>query len=137
MISFRSALGRAAAMGTTTALAVALRGLLTHHEPDDIVVLSPFGERTSLVGELLTRSEKSADERWLRKQLAHDGGAGRIRWSSIFKYKGLDAEAVVLTDIDDRAREFIEGRGLDWSDLLYVGVTRGRYRCVVLRGASA
>jgi hypothetical protein len=116
----------------TSALADALRELLTHHEPEDIVVLSPFGAHSSLVGELLGRSEKSADERWLRKQLAHDGGAGRIRWSSIFRFKGLDAEAVVLTDLDDRGRAFAEESGLSWSDLVYVGVTRGRYRCVVL-----
>jgi len=84
------------------------------------------------VGELLSRPEQSADERWLRKQLVHDGGAGHIRWSSIFRFKGLDAEAVVLTDLDARGRAFAEESGLDWSDLVYVGVTRGRYRCVVV-----
>jgi len=116
----------------SSALAAALRELLVEHEPEDVVVLSPFGARSSLVGELLSRPEQSADERWLRKQLVHDGGAGRIRWSSIFRFKGLDAEAVVLTDLDARGRAFAEESGLDWSDLVYVGVTRGRYRCVVV-----
>ncbi|GAA3933858.1 hypothetical protein [Microbacterium soli] len=57
---------------------------------------------------------------------------GRVRWGSIFKYKGLDAEAVILTDIGDEAMTFVRGKGLDWFDLLYVGLTRARYRCVVV-----
>lgn len=57
---------------------------------------------------------------------------GRVRWGSIFKYKGLDAEAVILTDIGDDAMAFVRGEGLDWFDLLYVGLTRARYRCVVV-----
>lgn len=57
---------------------------------------------------------------------------GRVRWGSIFKYKGLDAEAVILTDIGDEAVSFVRSEGLDWFDLLYVGLTRARYRCVVV-----
>ncbi len=57
---------------------------------------------------------------------------GRVRWGSIFKYKGLDAEAVILTDIGDDGLAFISQEGIDWFDLLYVGLTRGRYRCVVI-----
>ncbi|WP_279588295.1 NERD domain-containing protein [Salinibacterium sp. ZJ77] len=119
----------------TSALASALKRLLEHHEPHEIVVLSPFGERSSLVGSFLARPEASADERWLRKQLATPGGGG-IRWRSIFKFKGLDAEAVVLTDIDPAAREWVESTGIDWDDLLYVGMTRGRYRCVMFEGET-
>lgn len=116
----------------TTALAAALRGLLEHHEPEDIVILSSFGENNSTVGRLLHRAEKSQDERWLRKQLRHDGGTGKIRWRSIFKFKGLEAEAVVLTDLGQEAHEFVASGGLSWDDLLYVGLTRAKYRCVVL-----
>jgi hypothetical protein len=116
----------------TTALATALRTLLEHHDPEDIVVLSPFGGTHSTVGALLARTEKTQDERWLRKQLVHDGGPGRIQWRSIFKYKGLEAEAVVITDVGDAARGFIAESGLDWDDLMYVGVTRGKYRVVVV-----
>ena len=59
-------------------------------------------------------------------------GKGRVQWGSIFKYKGLDAEAVILTDIGDDAFAFVSGKGLDWFDLLYVGLTRARYRCIVI-----
>ncbi|MGO2747007.1 NERD domain-containing protein [Microbacterium sp.] len=58
--------------------------------------------------------------------------SGRVRWGSIFKYKGLDAEAVILTDIGDDGVAFVQREGLDWFDLLYVGLTRARYRCVVI-----
>lgn len=120
----------------TTDLVAALKSLLEHHEPEDIVILSPFGERNSLVGSFLARAEKTQDERWLRKQLALDGSSGKIRWRSIFKFKGGEAEAAVLTDLGERGREFVETSGVRWDDLLYVGLTRAKYRCVVL-GDSA
>ncbi|WP_232819202.1 nuclease-related domain-containing DEAD/DEAH box helicase [Homoserinimonas sp. OAct 916] len=123
--------------GETKALAAALRGLLEHHDAEDIVVLSPFGENTSTVGQLLKRPEKSKDERWLRKQLQHEGSPGKIRWRSIFKFKGLEADAVVICDLNDEAKAFIDGTDLNWEDLLYVGLTRAKYRCVVLDGAGA
>ena len=121
----------------TGALASALRSLLQHHAPEDIVVLSPFAEKRSLAGRMLARPEKTQDERWLRKQLQAEGLPGRIRWRSVFKFKGLDADAVVFTDLDPDAREFITSQGLEWKDLLYVGLTRAKYRCVVLRAAPA
>lgn len=120
----------------TDAIAAALRGLLEHHEPEDIIILSPFGASRSSIGQLLARSEKSKDERWLRKQLQHDGSTGKVRWRSIFKFKGLEAEAVILTDLNDDAREFAASGGLSWDDLLYVGLTRAKYRCVVLRAGA-
>ncbi|MBO0981971.1 nuclease-related domain-containing DEAD/DEAH box helicase [Microbacterium sp. SD291] len=144
------------------ALAEALRGLLEHHQAHDIVILSLFGVRHSLVGRLLAAENFSKEERWLRdrlrvdsalgtvdvvttdaaaeveigspspKPLAPKAPAGRVRWGSIFKYKGLDAEAVILTDIGDEGLAFVTSAGLSWFDLLYVGLTRARYRCVVV-----
>lgn len=144
------------------ALAEALRELLEHHQPHDIVILSPFGVRNSLAGRLLTAKNFSKEERWLRDRLRVEPAlgtvdltagplavevdaatlapsallprvpAGRVRWGSIFKYKGLDAEAVILTDIGEDGVAFVRGEGLDWFDLLYVGLTRARYRCVVI-----
>ncbi|WP_300268953.1 hypothetical protein [Microbacterium sp.] len=133
------------------------------YQAHDIVILSPFGARNSLVGRLLAAEHFTKEERWLRDRLkvetdatstvgvvdATSTGAvtetpssptaavpqaprSRIRWGSIFKYKGLDAEAVILTDIGDAGVAFIRGEGLDWFDLLYVGLTRARYRCVVI-----
>lgn len=57
----------------THALAEALKELLTHHQPHDIVVLSPFGVRHSLVGRLLAAENFTKEERWLRERL-------RVEW---------------------------------------------------------
>lgn len=141
------------------ALAEALRELLKEHQAHDIVVLSPFGEHRSLAGRLLAAEHFTKEERWLRERLRPVSGegpavsdaaasdspatppapapqapSGRVRWGSIFKYKGLDAEAVILTDVGDDAIAFVREQGLDWFDLLYVGLTRARYRCVVVAG---
>ncbi|GAB3279606.1 nuclease-related domain-containing DEAD/DEAH box helicase [Microbacterium lacusdiani] len=121
-------------------LARSLRELLEHHQAHDVVILSPFGERHSLVGRLLAAQNFTKDEKWLRAQLrplvgAADGDAhGRVRWGSIGKFKGLDAEAVILTDVGDAGIAFAWEHGLSWFDLLYVGLTRARYRCVVVAG---
>lgn len=117
----------------TGALADALREMLKHHDPADIVILSPFAAKGSLVGRMLARPEKSQDERWLRKQVQAEGLPGRIRWRSVFKFKGLDADAVVLTDMGDAGREFARQENLDWQDLMYVALTRAKYRCVIVR----
>lgn len=118
----------------TSALVAAVKELLKHHAPEDIVVLSPFAAKRSLAGRFLARTEKTQDERWLRKQLQAEGLPGRIRWRSIFKFKGLEADAVVLTDLDEDAKDFAVSQGLAFNDLLYVGLTRAKYRCTVLMG---
>jgi len=123
----------------TSALAGALRELLRDHPAHDIVVLSPFGEHRSLVGRMLASPHFSRDEKWLRAQLRHLGeipdestSRGAVRWGSIGKFKGLDAEAIILTDIGDDGVRFSQEIGLPWFDLLYVGLTRAKYRCIVL-----
>jgi len=84
------------------------------------------------VGSFLARADASQHERWLRKQLVLDGSSGRIRWRSIFKFKGGEADAVILTDTDAHGRGFVDASEVSWGDLLYVGLTRAKYRCVVL-----
>jgi len=121
------------------ALLSALKGLLEQYAPDDIVVLSPFGEQSSLVGRFLARepglvASENREERQLRDLLT---GERAISWRSIFKAKGLDAGAVVLTDISTEAAEWADERHLSWNDLLYVGMTRAQYRCIVLRSEGA
>lgn len=118
----------------TGALSAALRELLQEFSADQVVVLSPFSDDHSLIGRFLARPERTRSERWLRKQLQSADGTGRIRWRSVFKFKGLDADAVVLTDIGEAAKRSTAENGLSFSDLLYVAVTRAKYRCIVLTG---
>lgn len=40
---------------------------------------------------------------------------------------------MVLTDLGQDAKEFVAAQGLEWDGLLYVALTRAKYRCVVLR----
>jgi ATP-dependent exoDNAse (exonuclease V) beta subunit len=42
---------------------------------------------------------------------------------------------VVITDLNAAAVEFMRSNELDLADLLYVGMTRAKYQCVVLESA--
>jgi Nuclease-related domain/AAA domain/UvrD-like helicase C-terminal domain len=124
---------RAADDKATKALASTLRGLLETYRAKDIRVLSPFGAKNSLIGDLFNRESKTADERWLKTVLRDPNGTtGEIRWRSIAKFKGLESDVVVVTDINSRAQEFATETGKSLSELLYVGVTRARFRCIVI-----
>lgn len=65
-------------------------------------------------------------------QLTVPSSSGKVGWRSIFKFKGLEADAVIITDLNPAAVETMRQRELDLDDLLYVGMTRAKYRCVVL-----
>ena len=52
----------------------------------------------------------------------------RIRWGTIHEFKGLEAPAVILTDVDLSKQCH--------PDLLYVGASRATDRLVVFEGAS-
>jgi len=60
---------------------------------------------------------------------AVDLHSNRTRYASVYRFKGLEARAVVLTDIErlDTARE---------RDLFYVGATRATQRLIVLANES-
>jgi superfamily I DNA/RNA helicase len=103
------------------------------YRPQDIRVLSPFGFNSSLIGNLFTREAQSADERWLKNTLRNPvGDLGQIRWRSIAKFKGLESDVVVITDVNDHAREFVQGTGRTLGEVLYVGISRAKHKCVVL-----
>jgi hypothetical protein len=122
----------------TKALAQALRDLLKEYRPQDIRVLSPFGFNSSLVGSLFTREAQSADERWLKDTLRNPvGDLGQIRWRSIAKFKGLESDVVVITDVNEQAKGFVEGTGRTLGEVLYVGISRARYKCVVIKSDVA
>lgn len=116
------------------ALLSALKSLLEQFGPEEIVVLSPYGQQSSLVGQFLAREPVNKEERQLRELLS---GERAVSWRSIFKEKGLDASAVVLTDITSEAAAWADEHRLSWNDILYVGMTRAQYRCAVLRNAGA
>ncbi|WP_082099274.1 nuclease-related domain-containing DEAD/DEAH box helicase [Demequina iriomotensis] len=82
----------------------------------EIVVLSPLGSGSTAA---------TTTDPWLRNVLvqADDGTAkrGKIRFSSIQAFKGLEAPAIVVTDLDRRNVPNFES-------VLYVGLTRATDR---------
>lgn len=91
----------------------------------EIVVLSRYRERSAAA---------QATDPWLRQVLVdfRRGGQipkGRIRYSTIHSFKGLEAPAIILTDVT------ASGRG-PYFDLLNVGITRARDRLVIFGTAD-
>lgn len=87
---------------------------------DDIVVVSPRRDRSTAT---------TTTDPWLARTLV--GGdptrrrTGRVRYATIHSFKGLEAPAVILTNIDDPATPGFEA-------LLYVGMTRATDRLTII-----
>ncbi len=86
----------------------------------EIVVLSPLG-RNSVAA--------STSDPWLRQLLIPADGSkpprGGLRYSTIHAFKGLDAPAVIVTDLDASGRP-------NFDTLVYVGLTRATDRLTAL-----
>ncbi len=86
----------------------------------EIVVLSPLGDRALAA---------TTSEPWLRQVLIPAEGPrpvrGRLRYATIHSYKGLEAPAVIVTDLDDLG-------GPNFDALVYVGLTRATDRLTAL-----
>lgn len=90
------------------------------YQLEEIVVLSP--RRTG------STAESTADM-WLRQILSPEDGQlprrGRLRFSTIHAFKGLEAPAVILTDLDD---QWVPA----FDSLLYIGMTRATDRLIAV-----
>ena len=95
-------------------------------------MLSPFGEKHSLLAQLFNRVSDGVVERELKKKLRHESTSGKIRWRSISKFKGLEEDVVVITDISKAAIDWLSDKPLKMTDLLYVGMTRAKFHVVLL-----
>lgn len=87
---------------------------------DEIVILSLNADEKSCAGHL-TATEQG---RFVPLREAGKSGKNSIRYASIHAFKGLEAPAIILTDIerlDEQARA-----------LLYVGMSRARIRLLLL-----
>lgn len=87
-----------------------------NYQLNEIVVLSPLG-RESVAA--------STTDNWLRQVLKSADGPsrrrGEVHYSTIHAFKGLEAPAVIVTDLD---RELVP----NFESLLYVGLTRATDR---------
>jgi Nuclease-related domain/UvrD-like helicase C-terminal domain/AAA domain len=87
---------------------------------EEIVVLSPLRQGSTA---------ETTTHQWLRQVLRPlDGQSpqpGRLRFGTIHSFKGLDAPAVIVTDLDEATTPGFE-------PLLYVGMTRATDRLIAL-----
>ncbi len=88
----------------------------------ELVILSPYARERSAAGQAL--ADRTSDSRLTSRLGTGIDEATRIRWGSIHEFKGLEAPAVILTDVD-------LSKGYH-RDLLYVGASRATDRLVVL-----
>ena len=92
---------------------------------EDIIILSPRKSSSAAA---------TCTDGWLKPLIIEEGThtprPGRVRFTTIHAFKGLEAPAVVLTDFDDATLP-----GMD--SLLYVGLTRATDRLVVIATKDA
>lgn len=110
----------------STFLTTAIRGLKDEgYGLSEIVVLSPLRE---------TSTAATTSDPWLRQVLKPANGfaalPGQVHYSTIQAFKGLEAPAVVVTDLDEAMTTD------NFDSLLYVGLTRATDRLVGLIEAS-
>jgi hypothetical protein len=107
-------------------LVAAIRGLKDQgYELNEIVVLSPQRDGSTA---------STTTDRWLRQILKPADGLparrGQVQYSTIHAFKGLEAPAVVVTDLDQAATTD------NFDSLLYVGLTRATDRLIALIEAT-
>lgn len=107
-------------------LATAIRGLKDDgYELNEIVVLSPVKAASTAA---------TTGDPWLRQILKPADGLparpGQVLYSTIHAFKGLEASAVVVTDLDENTPTD------NFDSLLYVGLTRATDRLIALIEAN-
>lgn len=110
----------------STLLTTAIRGLKDDgYDLSEIVVLSPLRDASTAA---------TTSDPWLRQILKPADGLvarpGRVQYSTIHAYKGLEAPAVVVTDLDESTTTD------NFESLLYVGLTRATDRLIALIEAT-
>jgi superfamily I DNA/RNA helicase len=109
-----------------------LTRLMKTYKPENIRVLSPLNTK-SVLGQLAKSTENhSGDMRSLKSLTEFPQNGGVINWRSIPKYKGLEDDVVVITDISLATSDWLESHNQSLRNQLYVGLTRARFHAVLL-----
>jgi len=112
------------AAGQEKHLANAIRDLKEIFKPGEIIILSMRNDENSCAG---NASPSSTGARLAPIRQVQDGQT--IPFSSIHAFKGLEAPAVIITDIENLSEE--QSRAL-----LYIGMSRARVRLFMLMHES-
>jgi hypothetical protein len=100
--------------------------VLPQQGPEDIVVLSARGTgKESYAGQATL-----AGLRLVPYDPSRPYEAGTLRTSTVFKFKGMESHAIVLTDLDSLASERERRKA-------YVGISRAKYALYVLASPAA
>jgi hypothetical protein len=118
----------------------AIREFQEEFEDSDIRILSPYIKES--LATWVIKEKKSASIHPIAKELQGllkdlEDGSGSIPWRTIQKFKGLESQAVIITDImikdeylhDEQAKRTRVERHLEQ---LYVAVSRSNFRVKVL-----
>jgi len=89
---------------------------------DDIVILSPKSDQS-------ISSKLTAIQPWKASLTEYSGGKSGTCFSTIHSFKGLEAAAIILTDVDSLSSDLR-------SDLFYIGASRALHRLYVLAHSS-
>ena len=109
-----------------------LNRLLKTYNPENIRVLSPLNTK-SVLGQLAKSTENHSSElRSLKSMTEFPENGGIINWRSIPKYKGLEDDVVVITDVSFATSEWLESHNQTLRNQLYVGLTRARFHAILL-----
>ncbi|MGO1591699.1 MAG: NERD domain-containing protein [Ancrocorticia sp.] len=109
------------------ALAEAVKTLTRLYGNSGIVILSPRGAHS--LASRVVGGEFDHGNDWLRGNLT---GEGAIKFGSISALKGIESDAVVITDVGPAGQRWAEEQNLDWDDLLYVALSRAKRRAVII-----
>ena len=117
-------------------LARVINRLLDRFEGKNIRILSPFGAKRSSLALLFAIPSDEIHSKEVKKLmplLRHESSPdGKITWRSISSFKGLEEDVIVIVDINEGARDWLEGERKSLREQLYVGMTRARFHLYML-----
>lgn len=108
-----------------------LRSLFDDHQ---IRVLSAASFNSSTLYNLVEKNQNYGPATSALKELLKDRNTneGSIPWDSIARYKGLEADSVVIVDATEDVWNYWESRGTSLLTVLYVGFSRAHHHVTVL-----
>ena len=98
--------------------------LKKYFKPPEIIVLSTKSDNLCCAAELLD-NDPSFSLKTIRNQYESESlSANLIGYSSIQSFKGLEAQAVIITDVYELSGKYAES-------LLYIGMSRAKFKLIV------
>jgi hypothetical protein len=119
-------------------LARLLKELMTKYPADQIRIVSPLRSTEISLYKLFEGGSEifSNEVRKMMPLLKNLDAEGQIGWRSVSKFKGMEADAVIVIDLDDDTEAKLAREGKTLLDQLYVGMTRARFALYLITSDS-